>query len=272
MIVSIGEDGPICVACGTEYPAGADPDTCPICEDERQFIPEGGQRWTRMEALRGDHSVEWTELERGVHELLIQPHFAIGQRALLIEKPGGNVLWDCVALLDPATERRIRGMGGLVAIAISHPHFYTTHRAWAEAFDAPVWLHADDAVWVQRPHSRLRHWQSETMQLAPGLTLIRCGGHFPGGTVLHDTAGGGRLLSGDILQVVQDRRHISVMRSYPNLIPVDIPTICRVADAVEPFEFDRIHGAFRGGTIRAGAKQAVARSVARYLAAIGNPA
>ena len=261
-------DGPICTACGTEYPAGAPPSACPICEDQRQFVPPEGQRWTTPDELARGHRVEWTELEPGVHQLVVGPHFAIGQRALLIERPDGNILWDLVALLDGPTRARIAAMGGLAAIAISHPHFYTTNRIWAEAFAAPVWLHADDACWVQRPHALLRHWRGETMALGPGLTLIRAGGHFPGGTVLHRADGAGTLFSGDILQVTPDRM-VSVMWSYPNLIPVDGPTLRRVAAAVQPFDFDAIHGAFPGRTIPTGAETAVARSVARYLAAIG---
>ena len=263
------EPGPICVACGTEFPAGPPPAACPVCEDERQFVPAAGQRWTALEALRRDHRVEWSDEAPGVHQLVARPHFAIGQRALLIGTAHGNVLWDCFAPLDAPTEARIRELGGLAAIAISHPHFYTTNRAWAEAFDVPVWLHADDAAWVMRPHARLRHWPGETQALLPGLTLVRCGGHFAGATVLHWAEGAGRLFSGDVLQVAQDRLHVSVMRSYPNLIPVDAATIRRVAAAVEPFAFDAIHGGFPGLTIASGAKAAVARSVARYLAAIG---
>ena len=263
-------DGPICVACGTEYPPGLPPPACAICEDERQFVPPAGQRWTSLAELSRGHRVEWTGLEPGLHQLVIAPHFAIGQRALLIERAEGNVLWDCIALLDWATRERIRGMGGLAAVAISHPHYYTTNRVWAEAFDAPVFLHEDDAAWVQRPHRRLRHWQGDAMPLGTGLTLIRAGGHFEGGTMLHDAngaAGAGTLFSGDILQVTPDRM-VSVMRSYPNLIPVDAPTVRRVAAAVEPFAFDTIHGGFAGRTIQTGAKSAVARSVARYLRAI----
>jgi hypothetical protein len=263
--------GPICVACGTEYPPGTPPPACPVCEDERQFVPPGGQRWTTLDELARDHRVDWTELAPRLHQLLILPHFAIGQRALLIETPHGNVLWDCIALLDEGTRERIAGMGGIAAIAISHPHYYTTHRAWAEAFHAPVWLHEDDAVWVQRPHRRLRHWRGETRELGPGMTLIRAGGHFDGGTMLHDAngaEGAGTLFSGDILQVTPDG-NVSVMRSYPNLIPVDAPTLRRVAAAVEPFAFETIHGGFPGRSTPRDAKAAVARSVARYLKAIG---
>lgn len=264
--------GPLCTACGTEYPAGPPPLYCPICEDERQFVPAGGQSWTTLAALAQDHHVEWRNDGPGIHQLLIRPRFAIGQRALLIETAHGNVLWDCIALLDAATEARIREMGGLTAIAISHPHYYTLNRLWAERFDVPVFLHADDAEWVQRPHERLQSWRGDTHILAPGLTLIRCGGHFEGATVLHSAKGKGRLFSADVLQVTPDRRHISVMWSYPNYVPVSAPVIRRIGAILQPYEYDAVHGAFAGMTIASDGKAAVARSFARYLAAIGEGA
>jgi len=261
--------GPICTACGTEYSAGPPLSQCHICEDERQYVPIGGQRWTMLAELAQNHQVEWSEDAPGIHQLVIRPHFAIGQRALLIETGHGNVLWDCIALLDDQTEARIRSMGRLSAIAISHPHYYTTNRIWAEAFDVPVFLHSDDAEWVQRAHPRLRHWQGDTHAIAPGLTLIRCGGHFDGATVLHSTDGKGRLFTGDVLQVTPDRTHVSVMWSYPNYVPVGAAVIRRIEAILEPYAYDAVHGAFPGMTIGTDGKAAVARSFARYLVAIG---
>jgi len=107
------------------------------------------------------------------------------------------VLWDCIALLDPATEALVRALGGLAAIAISHSHYYTTMRDWAEAFEAPIHLHAADRDWVVRPHKSIRFWEGETLEIMPGVTLICAGGHFPGGTVLHWAEGAGTLLVGD---------------------------------------------------------------------------
>ena len=77
--------------------------------------------------------------------------FAIGQRALLVRTDGGNLLWDCVATLDAATVTLIKALGGIKAIAISHPHFYTTMVEWARAFDCPIHLNAADRDWVMRP-------------------------------------------------------------------------------------------------------------------------
>src|SRR5207247_4625699 len=115
----------------------------------------------------------------------------------------------------------------------------------ARGCDAPVHRHAADRVWVMRPHERIEHWDGERLELGEGLTLVRCGGHFEGGTVLH-WAAGTALLSGDVVQVVQDRRWVSFMYSYPNLIPLPAAAIERVVAALEPFDFDRIYGAWWG--------------------------
>ncbi len=134
-----------------------------------------------------------------------------------------------------------------------------------------MYLHAADWQWVMRPDEAIVFWEGELKALGEGLTLIRCGGHFAGGTVLHWAAGAegrGVLLSGDILQVVQDRRYVSFMYSYPNLIPLSAAAVRQIAAAVRPFAFDRIYGAWWGRVVREDAKAAVERSAARYIAAI----
>ena len=160
--------------------------------------------------------------------------------------------------------------GGLSAIAISHPHYYSSLVEWSHAFDAPVYLHTADREWVQRPDPSIVFWDGDSHELEPGLMLLRLGGHFAGGTVLHWVAGqGGRgvLLSGDIVQVVSDRRWVSFMYSYPNLIPLPAATVRGMVDALEPYPFDRIYGAWYGRVVDDG-KAAVERSAARYVAAL----
>ena len=139
-------DAFICTACGTQYPPSqAAPAQCTICEDERQFIPPRGQTWTTLPALAAGHFNGWRQHEPGIIGIGTQPQFAIGQRALLIRTPNGNVLWDCISMLDAATVTLIKALGGLRAIAISHPHFYTTMSEWSRAFGGvPVHLHAAD--------------------------------------------------------------------------------------------------------------------------------
>ena len=263
----------MCVTCGTQFPPSeTPPEACPICQDERQYVGLGGQQWTTLDEIRSRHSNLIEPYETGLTAIRTQPPFAINQRAFLLETPGGNVLWDCIALLDDATEAWVRSRGGLHAIAISHPHYYTTMVEWTRRFgDVPVYLHAADREHVRYPDSGLRFWEGDRLALHDGLTLIRCGGHFAGATVLHWPAGAdgkGALLSGDIIFVVPDRRWVSFMYSYPNLIPLNASTVRSVVAAVEPFAFDRIYGAFHPMQILAGGKDAVRRSAERYIRAI----
>src|SRR5215510_504139 len=141
----------ICTACGTQYtPSDAPPAQCIICEEERQYVPPSGQSWITPEQLAARHANTFRQHEEGLIGIGTLPTFAIGQRAILVATPAGNVLWDCISLLDDATIALITGLGGLKAIAISHPHFYATMVDWARAFDCPVHLHALDRKWVMR--------------------------------------------------------------------------------------------------------------------------
>ncbi|TML13640.1 MAG: MBL fold metallo-hydrolase [Actinobacteria bacterium] len=258
----------VCVTCGVQFAESAEPPTrCPICDDERQYVGWDGQRWTTLEELRADHRADIREEEPGLVGIGCEPGFAIGQRALLVQAPSGNVLWDCISLVDDEIGSRVEALGGIAAIAISHPHYYSSMVEWGKAFDAPVLLHAADREWVMRPDDAIELWEGETRELGPGLTLVRCGGHFAGGTVLH-WAAGNALLSGDIVQVVQDRRWVSFMYSYPNLIPLPASEIRRIVAALEPYDFDRIYGAWWGRVVAEDGKAAVTRSAERYLRAI----
>ncbi len=258
----------ICVACGTQFPDSAEPPPrCPVCEDPRQYVPQGGQRWTTLEALREDHR----NAVRPEGELVgigTEPHFAIGQRALLVPHDDRNVLWDCVSLLDDATAEQVERRGGLSAIAISHPHYYSSMVEWAHRFDCTVLLHAADREWVMRPDPAIELWEGERRDLGHGLTLVRGGGHFPGATMLHRAEGAGSLLSGDVIQVIPDRTHVSFMWSYPNLVPLDEPTMRGVAASVEDLPFDSLYGAWWGTVIPHDAGAIVARSADRYARAL----
>jgi glyoxylase-like metal-dependent hydrolase (beta-lactamase superfamily II) len=259
----------ICAACGTQFsPSGEPPASCPICLDERQFVPPSGQRWTTLEALARSHRNAFQRTEPNLFGVGTEPTFAIGQRALVVETSEGNVLWDCIALLDDATRDVVRALGGLAAIAISHPHYYTTMVEWAHAFGCPVYVHAKDRQWVMRPDDAITFWHGESLALPGGLTAVRTGGHFPGGTVLHWPAGAegrGALLSGDIVQVAPDRRTVSFMRSYPNMIPLAPESVQRIADRLAPFRFDRIIGAWWDRTIERDGAAVLRDSAARYI-------
>lgn len=204
----------ICVTCGAQFPELADPPArCPICEDERQYVGLDGQQWTTLDELRRDHRNRFQEEEHSLTSFVTEPKFGIGQRAFLLQTPDGNLLWECVSLVDESSLKKTRELGGVKAIAISHPHYYTAMIDWSRALgDVPIYLHEADREWVMRPDSAVQHWEGETKPLFGGLTLIRGGGHFEGGTMLHwpSGAGGkGALLSGDIIQVVSGAGSVS---------------------------------------------------------------
>jgi glyoxylase-like metal-dependent hydrolase (beta-lactamase superfamily II) len=268
----VGVDHFVCATCGTQFPASeAPPERCPICEDERQYVPESGQRWTTLAELRTEHGNR-IAAEGELTGIGTEPRFAIGQRALLVPWGERQLLWDCVTLLDDATAAEVERRGGLAAIAISHPHYYSAMVEWGRRFDCPVYLHAADAEWVMRPDPLVELWDGERRELGDGVTLIRCGGHFAGGTVLHwagGAEGGGALLSGDIVQVIPDRRHVGFMYSYPNLIPLPVAAVEAIRDALAAFAFEVLYGAWWGTVIR-DAKAAVERSAARYARAVSS--
>jgi hypothetical protein len=259
----------ICNTCGTQYaPSDKPPPACPICDDERQYVTPQGQTWTTLEGLRGRSYNAWRELEPGLISIVTFPAFGIGQRAQLLRTPHGNILWDCIALIDRATVELINALGGIKGIAISHPHYYTTMVEWSEAFGVPVHLHQNDRKWIMRDGPGIKLWQGETKELLPGVTLICAGGHYPGGTVLHWAGGAGGkgvLLSGDIVQVVQDNKSVSFMWSFPNFIPLSGPRVEGVVKAIKPYPFDRVHGAFMDRTIWSDGKGVVESSAERYL-------
>jgi glyoxylase-like metal-dependent hydrolase (beta-lactamase superfamily II) len=265
----------ICVTCGTRYPAAETPPAaCPICEDDRQYVGREGQQWTTLDELRKTHRNTFRELATGITSILTEPGFGIGQQAHVVQTPQGNVLWDCIALIDDETISTVQSLGGLRAIAMSHPHYYTTILEWSEAFGGiPIYIHEDDREWVMEPGDAINFWDGETLEILPGsgLTLIRCGGHFPGAAVLHWSQaldGKGALFCGDTIQVVADQRWVSFMYSYPNVIPLNAAEIRRIVASVEPFHFRRIYGAF-GGVVAEDGNGAVRRSAERYIKAIG---
>jgi hypothetical protein len=262
----------ICETCGVQFaPTAAEPERCPVCEDGRQYVGWAGQRWTTLEALRRDHANRVEELEPGLTGIGTEPMFGIGQRALLVRTADGNVLWDCITLLDDATVTAVRGLGGIAAIAISHPHYYSSMVEWSAEFGAPVHLHDADRRWVMRPDPAIRFFSGDELALPGGMRLLRLGGHFPGATVLHWPAGaGGRgaLLSGDTLQVVNDRRYLSFMYSFPNLVPLPAHVVERIVRRVGDLRFDRIYGAWWDRVVDHDGAAAVRRSAERYLAAL----
>jgi hypothetical protein len=262
----------ICKACGVQYAeSAAPPERCVICEDERQYVGWQGQQWTTLDEMRaGAYKNDVRELEPGLTGIGTTPGFAIGQRALLVQTPDGNALWDCIGYLSEETIEHVRSLGGIKVIACSHPHFYGSMVEWAHAFGATIYVPKADREWITRPDPSIQLFEG-TVELAPGVTLVQCGGHFEGSAVIHWAAGAegrGALLTGDSIQVVMDRRYVTFMRSYPNQVPLNAAAVRAIVDAVRPYPFERIYGGWWHTVVADHAMKAVERSAERYIARI----
>lgn len=258
--------GVICARCAVEYDEPL-PDTCPICADEREYVPADGQQWTDLPTLRaGGHRLTWSEPEPGRAAITAEPSVGIGQTAQLVSTPDGSLLWDPPGYLDDETVERVLARGPVVAVAASHPHMFGVQVAWGEALGAPVLVARADEQWLGRRAERIELY-TDSRALAPGLEIHRVGGHFPGSAIAHwrdGAEGRGVVLCGDTVYPNPDRASVGFMRSYPNRIPLSGAVVRRIADRLGTLTFDRLVGNF-GNTIEAGARDAVERSAQRHI-------
>jgi hypothetical protein len=238
----------VCRTCGLQYTATeTPPDKCKTCLDERQYVGADGQEWTTIEGLveEGHHN-KIQEIEPGLTGIGMEPYFGIGQRAVLVQTSEGNILWDCITVLDQATIEAVEKLGGIQAIVISHPHFYSAMCAWGLRFGAPVYVHEWDKEWVAREDGEVRYWSGDECKLFGGCTVYRLGGHFPGSAILHipkTQEGKAVALSGDTIQCTKRKNFVSYMYSYPTYIPLPASEVQRIRDRLEQVpHFDKIYG------------------------------
>jgi hypothetical protein len=255
----------VCETCGVEHAEAAG--VCAICADERQWVPADGQKWATLEELgQAGRRVQIAELEPDLFGITVEPKVGIGQQTHLVRTPAGNLLWDPVGYLDDEAVSRVRDLGEVKAIAASHPHMFGVQVEWSKALGGvPVLVSEADADWVQRPDPAIETWNGR-YEVAPGLTLHQIGGHFPGSSVVHWTAGaggGGVLLVSDTIHANPDRATVTFLRSYPNRIPLSPAVVQRITQAVSQLPFDRLYDNFGRG-IDTDAAGAVSRSAARY--------
>jgi hypothetical protein len=255
----------VCETCGVEHVEAVG--VCAICADERQWVPAGGQRWVTLEELaRSGRHVQIAELEADLFGITVEPKVGIGQQTHLIRTAAGNLLWDPVGYVDDEAVYGVRELGDVLAIAASHPHMFGVQVEWSKALGGvPVLVSEADAEWVQRPDPAIKTW-SGTHELTAGVTLHQIGGHFPGSSVVHWTAGAGGkgvLLVSDTIHANPDRTSVTFMRSYPNRIPMSPAVVGRITRAVTQLAFDRLYDNF-GRTVDTGAPAAVRSSAERY--------
>ena len=258
----------ICETCAVETAdVPTAPEVCAICHDERQWVPEGGTRWTTLDQLRADGTrLVVHEVEPELWGIRAEPGVGIAQQTMVVRTPQGTLVFDPVGFIDEAGVEFVKGLGPTLAVAASHPHMYGVQTEWANALDVPVLIAERDREWVRRA-DRVEFYD-ERREVAPGLTLHRVGGHFRGQAVAEWTAGNegrGVLLAGDAIFTNPDRRTVSFMRSYPNRIPLSGAVVQRLAAQVEQLHFDRLYNNF-GAVVPQDARAIIRYSADRHTA------
>jgi len=256
----------ICATCGTTYQANNVPATCTICLDERQWVPQEGQMWVIPRELLKGHSVKLNRIQENLYELTINPKFAIGQRAILVLSEHGNILWDCIPLLDEMIIEFIKAKGGLKAIAFSHPHFYSNMNDWAEIFDCPILIHNNDAEQVMVKGKNVDFWQGKELELWDGMKLFLIGGHFAGSSILHVPflSKEGAIICGDTLFLSPNKQHFSVVWSSPNRMPLPLMQMKRIQKHLDDIPFDAFYGYIGIQNLTENVKEILRKSFERY--------
>ncbi|KAI9687251.1 MAG: hypothetical protein M1822_002294 [Bathelium mastoideum] len=262
--MATNEDLLICKTCGTQFDVTSTSprNNCEICDDPRQFVPPEGQVWTSLKQLKKDgYTNKWQQdaVDKRVWSIWTEPRFGIGQRAFLLETEHGNVLWDCIALLDQPTIDFIESKGGLKAICISHPHYYTTYLDWARTFNCPVYVAAEDEEWCFRSDKEGKRQliTTTTTKICDDVFAVKLGGHFPGSLVLHWE---NKLFIADTLVTVPSGLYhvgrpagtssFSFMWSIPNMVPLSPSEMLKMWEGLRDIKFDTTHGAFVGMDMR----------------------
>lgn len=257
----------ICKTCGTRYSKHLfAEDKCSICLDERQYVKSYGQQWVSYNQLAENHTIKIKLLSDDLYELKILPSFAIAQRAFFIKSDFGNILWDCIPFIDQPTVDFIKNNGGLKAIVISHPHYYSLMNEWAKVFECPIYLHQKDEEWIMDNKTSVTFWNGDKKKLNDDFTIHKIGGHFAGSSVLETKLSSFKksLFVGDTLYLSRDKKHLSVMFSYPNVIPLSNQENLKVFKKIDEIEFDSLFGAFSFQTLKSDAQKVFNKSFNLY--------
>ena len=253
----------VCPTCGANFPPGPEPPAhCPVCEDERQWVPPTGQVWKTIGELAQDGwRTEVRDVESDLFGIGAKPMVGVGQRALLVRTSEGNLLWDPPPFIDQPAIDAVRELGGLAVVTSSHPHMYGAIVEWSHAFAAEILLPEVDLPWLMRPDPAARSWAG-AIEALPGVTLVQCGGHFPGSAV---ALWNGALLVGDTLFVTDGADRVSFIWSAPNRLPLPEREVRGIVEALAPYSYDRIYSGWWDLEIDRDAKRIVERSAARYI-------
>ena len=110
-------------------------------------------------------------------------------------------------------------------------------------------------------------WKGLEKSLWDGIRIINIGGHFPGSSILHvpSLSKEGTVFCGDTLYISPSKKHMAVMYSYPNRIPLPVQEVKRIQKRFEEIPFDTLYGFYSYQNVSRNVKAIFRASMERYL-------
>ncbi|SNX87334.1 uncharacterized protein MEPE_06044 [Melanopsichium pennsylvanicum] len=293
----------VCVTCGNQYSSREGPQECPVCYDDRQYPCPTGQAYTTQRQLVPNTSFDLVpeDSDSRILRIKLNPPVAIGQTPIVLLTKFGAVIWDCNGFNSVELMHSICSVsptGKVAAIFISHPHFFGTSLSWAKMLDCNVFISKLDRNWYQRGRdtyqnhpdfvSRQRYVTEVDQDLfslphVPSVTLIRCGGHFPGSNALHwdrdsdnrtnaNDLKGAAVFCADTFMVMPDRKRFTFAYSFPNNIPLPPHDVERIWAQMRRFNWSATFGGWSGRNVLSDSRSSLFRSTRYYIEKEGHSA
>ncbi|MDH6229102.1 MBL fold metallo-hydrolase [Streptomyces sp. MJP52] len=230
-----------CAHCGHWQRWFTVPPACPVCCDVRNALPEDGWDIPDEKTVGALLDARWHRPAPGVTGFRTLPSFGLGPTGWLIEAEGGNVAWEAAPYYPPDALAEIERLGGVTRLGASHVHGYGALWQLQERFDPPVVaVGVQDLTWTKA--FRVTWPVDERLELAPGLTVHRTGGHFPGHCVLHDERRK-ILFCGDALKVDLDGtvpRALSCHKAYHARVPLSHDEVRHYRSVIGALDFEAV--------------------------------
>jgi hypothetical protein len=83
-----------CSNCGFWQRRPVKPVSCPVCEDVRHVLPEGGFEFLSPEEVDGGVECSWEKVGDGIWRCVVEPKLGIGPSGYLVETESGNVAFE----------------------------------------------------------------------------------------------------------------------------------------------------------------------------------
>ena len=243
-----------CTNCGhwQRWPAPG-PLTCPVCADVRNALPEHGFEFLTSKEVDELVVSDWgPSAVPGITGFGCTPRFGLDSRGWVVETDAGLVGFEAAPWYDAGALAELRrmagGLGGLDVLASSHVHGYgALWQLQQELEPATVAIGVRDLTWTKA--FRVTWPVDETLELAPGLTMHRTGGHFDGHSVLHDSRRG-VLFCGDALKVdlAEDGTPValSAHKAFHAQIPLSHAELREYREVVCRLDFGAVYTPFEG--------------------------